>query len=103
MSNKRPNKIVEKKSQAELEALFKSQLITGVGRSVKHESADKQVSGQAQYIDDKLEFPNQLHVYARMSEYAHAKILKRGKVIKNNLLYNILFLIFFVHYQVNEI
>lgn len=64
------------KTQAELAELFKADLTTGVGRPVKHESADKQVSGQAQYIDDKLEFPNQLHVYARMSEYAHAKILK---------------------------
>lgn len=62
-------------STAEMEAAFKASLRTGVGRSIKHESADKQVSGQAEYIDDKLEFPNQLHLYARTSEYAHAKIL----------------------------
>jgi xanthine dehydrogenase large subunit len=33
------------------------------------------VSGEAQYIDDRLEFPNQLHVYARLSDRAHARIL----------------------------
>ncbi|REG86545.1 xanthine dehydrogenase molybdopterin binding subunit [Marinomonas pollencensis] len=62
-------------SQAELERLFKANLKSGVGRGIKHESGDKHVSGEAQYIDDKLEFPNQLHVYVHTSEYAHAKIL----------------------------
>lgn len=61
-------------SQAELEALFKTHLKTGVGKGIKHESGDKHVSGEAQYIDDKLEFPNQLHVYVRTSDYAHAKV-----------------------------
>ena len=56
--------------------LVKQDLKTGVGRSVKHESAAKQVSGEALYIDDRLEFPNQLHVYARMSDKAHARITK---------------------------
>jgi len=28
------------------------------------------------YVDDRLEFPNQLHVYARMSERAHARIVR---------------------------
>ena len=69
------SQFVQTKTQAELETIFKNELKTGVGRSVKHESADKQVSGEAQYIDDKLEFPNQLHVYARMSDRAHAKII----------------------------
>ena len=63
------------KSQTELAALFAQGLSTGVGRSVKHDSADKHVSGEATYIDDRLEFPNQLHVYARMSDRAHARIL----------------------------
>jgi len=63
-------------SQEELTALFRADLTTGVGRSVKHESAPKHVSGEAQYIDDRLEFPNQLHVYARMSDRAHARITK---------------------------
>lgn len=63
------------KSQEELAALFKQDLITGVGRSVKHDSAPKHVTGEAVYVDDRLEFPNQLHVYARMSDRAHARIL----------------------------
>ena len=57
-------------------ALFRADLTTGVGRSVKHESAPKHVSGEAIYIDDRLEFPNQLHVYARMSDRAHARITR---------------------------
>ena len=64
------------KSQEELAELFRAGINTGVGRGVKHESADKHVSGEAVYIDDRLEFPNQLHVYARMSERAHARITK---------------------------
>jgi len=28
------------------------------------------------YVDDRLEFPNQLHIYARMSERAHARIVR---------------------------
>ncbi|WP_339490534.1 xanthine dehydrogenase molybdopterin binding subunit [Pseudomonas sp. EL_65y_Pfl2_R95] len=64
------------KTQAELAELFRADLTTGVGRSVKHESADKHVSGEATYVDDRLEFPNQLHIYARMSDRAHARIIK---------------------------
>ena len=63
------------KSQAKLAELFRADITTGVGRSVKHESADKHVSGEATYVDDRLEFPNQLHVYARMSDRAHARII----------------------------
>ena len=63
-------------TQAELTALFQQDLKTGVGRSVKHDSAEKHVSGEAQYIDDRLEFPNQLHLYARLSDRAHAKIIR---------------------------
>ncbi|WP_311971054.1 xanthine dehydrogenase molybdopterin binding subunit [Pseudomonas baltica] len=63
------------KTQEEMAALFAQGLSTGVGRSVKHDSADKHVTGEAIYIDDRLEFPNQLHVYARLSDRAHARIL----------------------------
>jgi len=63
-------------SQEELAALFRAELVSGVGRSVKHESAAKHVTGEALYVDDRLEFPNQLHVYARLSERAHARILR---------------------------
>ncbi|MBU2896639.1 xanthine dehydrogenase molybdopterin binding subunit [Vibrio hepatarius] len=52
------------------------ELTTGVGKSVKHDSAEKQVTGTAVYVDDLLEYPNQLHVYAKLSTYAHAKITK---------------------------
>jgi xanthine dehydrogenase large subunit len=63
------------KSQAELADLFSQDMTSGVGRSVKHDSAEKHVSGEAVYIDDRLEFPNQLHVYARLSDRAHARIV----------------------------
>ena len=66
---------IQHKTQAELAELFRADITTGVGRSVKHESADKHVSGEAIYVDDRLEFPNQLHVYARMSDRAHARIV----------------------------
>jgi xanthine dehydrogenase large subunit len=63
------------RTQEELVALFRADLTTGVGRSVKHDSADKHVTGEAVYIDDRLEFPNQLHLYARLSDRAHARVL----------------------------
>ncbi|MGR5218753.1 xanthine dehydrogenase molybdopterin binding subunit [Vibrio parahaemolyticus] len=60
----------------EMVAIVKQDLKTGVGKSVKHDSAPKQVTGEAVYIDDRLEFPNQLHVYALLSTQAHARITK---------------------------
>jgi len=56
-------------------ALVRQDLQTGVGRKIPHESAAKHVSGEAVYIDDRLEFPNQLHLYARLSDRPHARIL----------------------------
>lgn len=67
---------VTTRTQEEIAALFTEDLVTGVGRSVKHDSAPKHVSGEAVYVDDRLEFPNQLHIYARMSERAHARIVR---------------------------
>ncbi|WP_044874894.1 xanthine dehydrogenase molybdopterin binding subunit [Pseudomonas sp. LFM046] len=64
------------KTQEELAELFRADITTGVGKSVKHESAPKHVTGEAVYVDDRLEFPNQLHVYARMSDRAHARITR---------------------------
>lgn len=64
------------KTQEELAELFRAGITTGVGKSVKHDSADKHVSGEAVYVDDRLEFPNQLHVYARLSDRAHARVTK---------------------------
>lgn len=62
-------------SQAALAARFRQPLASGVGQARKHESADKHVSGEALYIDDRLEFPNQLHLAAKLSECAHAQIV----------------------------
>ncbi|GAB3482781.1 xanthine dehydrogenase molybdopterin binding subunit [Marinomonas epiphytica] len=42
---------------------------------VIHESAIKHVTGQAQYIDDMPEWPNQLHVATGLSPHAHADIV----------------------------
>ncbi len=46
----------------------------GVGRSKKHESAEKHVSGEAIYIDDKPELRGQLHAAIGQSSVAHANI-----------------------------
>jgi len=62
-------------SQQEMETLFRSGLQSGVGKSQKHESADKHVSGEAVYVDDRLEFPHQLHLVPLLSPHAHADIL----------------------------
>ncbi|WP_346351486.1 xanthine dehydrogenase molybdopterin binding subunit [Oceanimonas sp. AH20CE76] len=72
MSNKPQNTL----TIDEMMAKMKQELQTGVGKSVPHDSAARQVSGEAQYIDDRLEFPNQLHVYARLSDQAHARITR---------------------------
>ena len=61
-------------SQAEAVEQFRQSLQTGVGKSLPHDSAKLHVTGEALYIDDRLEFPNQLHLYARTSEHAHARI-----------------------------
>jgi xanthine dehydrogenase large subunit len=44
------------------------------GESMKHESAEKQVTGKAIYIDDMPELPGTLHVAVGGSRYAHAFI-----------------------------
>ena len=50
-------------------------LATGVGRAVPHDSAAKQTTGEARYIDDRDDFHNQLHVALVTSPHAHAEIL----------------------------
>ncbi len=55
-------------------ALFKQAMLTGVGQRIPHESATRHVSGEALYIDDRLEFPNQLHLAVKLSEHPHALI-----------------------------
>jgi len=44
------------------------------GESMKHESAEKHVTGKAVYVDDMPEYPNQLHVAVGGSQHAHARI-----------------------------
>ncbi|WP_424221139.1 xanthine dehydrogenase molybdopterin binding subunit [Buttiauxella gaviniae] len=48
----------------------------GAGKSRKHESADKHVSGKAEYIDDKLTLPGMLYLCPVLSQHAHARITK---------------------------
>jgi xanthine dehydrogenase large subunit len=47
----------------------------GVGRSKKHESADKQVAGEAIYVDDRPSLRGELHAAVGQSTQAHANIL----------------------------
>ena len=44
------------------------------GKSLKHESAEKHVTGEALYIDDMPELPHTLHVAVGQSTEAHANI-----------------------------
>ncbi|WP_342755364.1 xanthine dehydrogenase molybdopterin binding subunit [Pantoea sp. MBD-2R] len=53
---------------------YREGIQSGVGKSNKHESAAKHVSGEAVFIDDKLELPGMLHLSPRLSEHAHARI-----------------------------
>ncbi|MFZ5670725.1 MAG: xanthine dehydrogenase molybdopterin binding subunit [Pseudomonadota bacterium] len=46
-----------------------------VHRPIRHDSAERHVSGAALYIDDLPEPPGLLHVFVGMSERAHAKLL----------------------------
>lgn len=59
-----------------LKTQFDAGIQTGVGRSRKHESADKHVSGEAMYIDDKPELPGLLHLCPLLSPHAHARITR---------------------------
>lgn len=70
MSHNRP--AVE---QEILAAQYLAGLQHGVGRSQRHESAEKHVTGEAQYIDDRLAFPGLLHLCPRLSDQAHARIV----------------------------
>ena len=47
-----------------------------VGRSIRHDSAEKHVCGLAQYIDDIPEPSGTLQIYLAQSAHAHAKLLK---------------------------
>lgn len=47
----------------------------GVGRSKKHESADKHVAGEAIYVDDRPALRGELHAAVGQSIHAHANII----------------------------
>jgi xanthine dehydrogenase large subunit len=47
----------------------------GSGKSVRHESAHKHVSGEAVYVDDMPAPAGTLHAYVGLSQVAHGKIL----------------------------
>lgn len=47
----------------------------GVGRSKKHESAEKHVAGEAIYVDDRIALRGELHAAVGQSSQAHANIL----------------------------
>jgi xanthine dehydrogenase large subunit len=47
----------------------------GVGRSKKHESADKQVAGEALYVDDRPALRGELHAAVGQSTIAHGNII----------------------------
>lgn len=59
-----------------LKTQFSDGIPGGVGRSKTHESAANHVSGEAIYIDDKPDLPGLLHLCPRLSEHAHARIVK---------------------------
>ncbi|MRT10991.1 xanthine dehydrogenase molybdopterin binding subunit [Enterobacteriaceae bacterium RIT711] len=55
---------------------FSHEMSGGAGKSRKHESADKHVSGKAEYIDDKLTLPGMLYLCPVLSQHAHARITR---------------------------
>lgn len=55
---------------------FSREMSGGAGKSRKHESADRHVSGKAEYIDDKLTLPGMLYLCPVLSQHAHARITK---------------------------
>ena len=62
-------------NQAHLSDVSKKNVgLGGVGRSKKHESANKHVSGEAIYIDDRPELKEQLHAAVGQSSIAHGNI-----------------------------
>jgi xanthine dehydrogenase large subunit len=63
---------LDKNEQKSRPAKLKSMGQTG--SNMKHESAEKHVTGKAVYVDDMPELPNQLHIAVGGSQHAHAKI-----------------------------
>ena len=55
---------------------FSREMSGAAGKSRKHESADKHVSGKAEYIDDKLTLPGMLYLCPVLRQHAHARITR---------------------------
>ncbi len=64
----------ESSNNQEMNNAAKNVGLGGVGRSKKHESADKHVSGEALYIDDRPSLRGQLHAAVGQSTIAHGII-----------------------------
>jgi len=71
-SEKTLDKNEQKTRPAKVKSPVKSKGQTG--QNMKHESAEKHVTGKAVYVDDMPEYPNQLHIAVGGSAHAHAKI-----------------------------
>lgn len=72
-----PDSSLDKSEQKNRPAKVKSPLNKSkgqTGQNMKHESAEKHVTGKAVYVDDMPEYPNQLHIAVGGSQHAHAKI-----------------------------
>ncbi len=61
-------------SQAQMYEKIQAEISSGVGKKIPHESAARHVTGEAIYIDDRLDFANQLHLYPVLSEVAHGRL-----------------------------
>jgi len=68
------NRQLDSLSHSQMLDKIRSEISSGVGKKIAHESAERHVNGEAIYIDDRLEFPNQLHLYPVLSEVAHGLI-----------------------------
>lgn len=67
--------ITTKSSQGIQDVPFGQSSNDTVGRPISHISANKQVSGEARYVDDMPKLKNELYAGLVMSTRAHAKIL----------------------------
>ncbi|MGU3522864.1 xanthine dehydrogenase molybdopterin binding subunit [Enterobacteriaceae bacterium C23F] len=62
-------------SEEVLKAQFQAQMAGTAGKSRVHESAERHVSGEAEYIDDKTSLAGMLHLCPVLSDCAHGRIL----------------------------
>ena len=65
---------IEIPDEEALKTQFLQQLQGRAGRPRRHESADRHVSGAAEYIDDRAELAATLHLCPVLSDCAHGTI-----------------------------